>query len=90
MLAEVFIARQLDKFIEENNIIDPEHFGFRKDLSTSHQVYRHVEHVITSLIRKQYTDAVFLDIEKVFDKVWIFGLIYKLIELYHLPLPLLN
>ena len=32
-LNEVFIARQLDIFIEENNLITPEQFGFRKNLS---------------------------------------------------------
>ena len=32
-LDEVFIARQLDAFIEENNKFASEQFGFRKDLS---------------------------------------------------------
>ena len=36
--AEVFIARQPDAFIEENNIITPEQLGFRKNISASHQV----------------------------------------------------
>ena len=75
-LAEVFIARQLDNFIEENNIITPEQFGFRKNLSAPHQVYRLVEHITTNKVKKHFTAAVFLDIEKAFDKVWIFGLIY--------------
>ena len=74
-LAKVFIARKLDKFIEENNIIQPEQFGFRKDLFAPHKVYRLLGHVTTGLTRKQYTAAIFLDIEKAFDKVWIFGLI---------------
>ena len=81
----MFIARQLDKFIEENNAIESEQFSLRKGLSVFHQVYRLVEHVTTSLTRKQYTAAIFLDIEEPFDKVWIFSFIYKLIELYHFP-----
>ena len=53
---------------------------------TYHSARHQVENANTGLNRKQYTATVFLDIEKAFVKVWIFGLI----QLYYLPLLLLN
>ena len=89
-LAEVFIAWQSEVFIEENNIIMPARFDLRNNLSAPppHQAYRLVEHITFEKIKKQLWPAVFLDIEKTFDKV-DFALIYKLIVIYHFP-PLIK
>lgn len=77
-LAEAFIAQHLNDHIDNNQIITPDQFGFRKGPSAPHQVYQLVEH-ITAKINKSPTAAVFLDIEKAFDRVGIYALIYKLI-----------
>ena len=58
-IAEVFIARQLDTFIKENNILTLEQFGFRKDLSAPYQVYRLAEHITTGKIKKHYMASSF-------------------------------
>ena len=88
-LVEVFIARQINAHIEEHNLLMPEQFGFRKNLSAPHQVYRLVEHITTGKVNNQSTAAVFLDIEKAFDKIWINGLIHKLIN-KNFPPPLIK
>lgn len=49
-------------------------------LSAPHQVCRLIEHISTGKISKKITAAVFLDTEKAYDNVWIFGLIFKLIN----------
>ena len=49
--------------------------------------FRIVEHITAGKINKQSISAVFLDIEKAFDKIWINGLIHKLItKNFHPPL----
>ena len=58
-LAEVFIARLLHTFIEENSILTPDQFGFRKNFSALHQVYRLVEHITTGKTKKHYMAAIF-------------------------------
>ncbi|GFT65806.1 putative RNA-directed DNA polymerase from transposon X-element [Trichonephila clavipes] len=60
------------------------HHGFRPRLSTSHQLLRVVEYIKDAIDRNQYTAAVFLDIQKAFDRVWHTGLLYKLIK-YKIP-----
>ena len=65
-------------FFIENNLISKNHSGFRPDnscsnqlLSTAHEIYQFVDDSLD-------VSAVFLDICKVFDKVWHKGLIFKL------------
>jgi hypothetical protein len=42
------------------------------------QLTRLVERITTNFSEKRLTDAVFLDVAKPFDIVWINGLLYKL------------
>ena len=55
-----------------------EQFGFRPGHSTSLQLARLVERIAWNFGEKRLTDAVFLDVSKAFDTVWIDGLLYKL------------
>jgi hypothetical protein len=55
-----------------------EHFGFKPRHSTSLQPARLVERITRNLGEKLLTGAVFLDVAKAFDTVWIDGLLYKL------------
>lgn len=70
-LTEAFIARQLNDHIQTNNIISPIQFGFRAGRSVPHQIYMLVEHITTGKISKKIPAAVFLDIKKAYEKVWI-------------------
>ncbi|GFS97291.1 RNA-directed DNA polymerase from mobile element jockey [Trichonephila clavipes] len=87
-LAEKIISARLNDYLERNNILTPEQHGFRPRLSTSHQLLRVVEYIKDATDRNQYTAAVFLDIQKAFDRVWHTGLLYKLIK-YKIPPPLI-
>ncbi|GFW22014.1 RNA-directed DNA polymerase from mobile element jockey [Trichonephila clavipes] len=73
----------------KNNILIPEQHGFRPDLSTTHQLLRVVETIKSGFKNKKSTGAVFLDIQKAFDRVWREGLIFKLIK-YDFPPPLIK
>ncbi len=78
-LTKKFILIEIDQHIENNNIIIPYQFGFRKSLSAPHQVYRITEHLTQARINNQSTAALFLHIARAFDRVRIDGLIHKLI-----------
>ncbi|KAJ8710242.1 hypothetical protein PYW07_009608 [Mythimna separata] len=56
----------------------PEQFGFRAEHSTTLQLSRVLHLLSSAMIRKEYGVAVFLDMEKAFDRVWHDGLVYKL------------
>ncbi|GFV94023.1 putative RNA-directed DNA polymerase from transposon BS [Trichonephila clavipes] len=62
--------------------------GFRSRLSTSHQLLRVVEFIKEGNNKDECTAAVFLDIQKAFDRVWHTGLLFKLIT-YKIPPPLI-
>ncbi|GFX09102.1 RNA-directed DNA polymerase from mobile element jockey [Trichonephila clavipes] len=87
-LAEKIISARLNDYLENENILVPEQHGFRPRLSTTHQLLRVVEYIKDGIDRHQYTAAVFLDIQKAFDRVWHTGLLFKLI-MYKIPPPLI-
>ncbi|GBN71383.1 putative RNA-directed DNA polymerase from transposon BS [Araneus ventricosus] len=77
-LAETVILHRLEA--ETENKL-PFQFGFRKGLSTTEQLIRMTEHIREGFINRASTAAVFIDIAKAFDRVWIDGLIYKMHKL---------
>ncbi|GFT14981.1 putative RNA-directed DNA polymerase from transposon BS [Trichonephila clavipes] len=79
---------QTNDFLETNKILIPEQHGFRPRLSTTHQLLRVVKYIKEGNNMGQCTAAVFLDIEKAFDRVWHTGLLFKLIN-YNIPTPLI-
>ena len=80
-ITEKIILKRLNVHLSENDVIIPEQFGFRPKHSTTHQLLRVVEYISSGLNNKTPTAAIFLDIQKAFDKVWHCGLAYKLITL---------
>ncbi|GFY19421.1 probable RNA-directed DNA polymerase from transposon X-element [Trichonephila clavipes] len=87
-LAEKIISTRLNDYLENENILVPEQHRFRPRLSTTHQLLRVVEYIKDGIDGNQYTAAVFLDIQKAFDRVWHTGLLFKLIT-YKIPPPLI-
>jgi hypothetical protein len=55
-----------------------EQFGVRPKHSTSLQLVRFIERITRNFGEKRLTGAVFLDVAKAFDTVWIEGPLYKL------------
>ncbi|GBN36961.1 RNA-directed DNA polymerase from mobile element jockey [Araneus ventricosus] len=76
-LTEAIILQRLSTITEEKLI--PFQFGFRKKLSTTDQLLRMTEIIRDNLENGRDTGAVFIDIAKTFDRVWLEGLIYKMI-----------
>ncbi|GFX22207.1 RNA-directed DNA polymerase from mobile element jockey [Trichonephila clavipes] len=57
--------------------------------STLHPLLRLTENISEGFQKKKSTGAVFLDIQKAFDRVWINGLTFKLIT-FKIPHPLIH
>ncbi|GFS67468.1 RNA-directed DNA polymerase from mobile element jockey [Trichonephila clavipes] len=87
-LAEKVILARLNDHLERENILILEQHGFRPRLSTSHQLLRVVEFIKEGNNKDECKAAVFLDIQKAFDRVWHTGLLFKLIT-YKIPPPLI-
>ncbi|GFT48048.1 RNA-directed DNA polymerase from mobile element jockey [Trichonephila clavipes] len=68
-LAEKVIFARLNDHLERENILIPEQHGFRPRLSTSHQLLRVVEFIKEGNNKDECTAAVFLDIQKAFDRM---------------------
>ena len=69
------------KKIFEKQVIPDNQFGFRNSHSTSLQLARLVDLIVSGFNRKRSTVALFLDIQKAFDTTCINRLIYELIQL---------
>ncbi|GFV25690.1 probable RNA-directed DNA polymerase from transposon X-element [Trichonephila clavipes] len=72
-ITEKVIQKRLCQHLNDNDILIPQQHGFRAGLSTSHQLLRVVEYIKTGFRDRKSTGAVFLDIQKAFDRVWHVG-----------------
>ena len=77
---EKIIFNSLFKYLEDNNLLNGNHSGFRPGescvhqlLSITHEIYKAFDANPSLEVR-----GVFLDLSKAFDKVWRDGLMYKL------------
>jgi hypothetical protein len=76
LFEKILLARILHE-VSERGLTRDEQFGFRPRHSTSLQLARLVERT-RNFGENRLTGAVFLDVAKAFDSVWIDGLLYKL------------
>jgi hypothetical protein len=67
--------------VSGRGLLHDEQFGFRPKHSTTLQLARLVQRVSRNFGEKRLTGAVFLDVNKAFDTVWVAGFIYKLTNL---------
>lgn len=75
-LLEKIIKNKLEQ--ETRNRIPPYQFGFRNKCSTIHPLTILTNNIETTRLNGRKTAAIFLDIHKAFDSVWIRGLMFKL------------
>jgi len=77
-LFEKILLVRIIQVVNERGLLRDEQFGFRPKHSTSLHLARLVERITRNFGEKRLTCAVFLDVAKAFDTVWIDGLLYKL------------
>ena len=73
-------------FINKNNIIIPEQFGFREKHSCIHAILRNTEFMQKTIETKNMGLAVFIDLKKAFDTInkFVFKLFDKQTSIYNL------
>ena len=80
-LFERVVLDRLLSWLNSNDILSKYQAGFRKQKQTKDHIFRIIQDVLASFNSGYKTGAVFIDIEKAFDKVWHAGLLYKLNKL---------
>ncbi|UYV63352.1 hypothetical protein LAZ67_2003825 [Cordylochernes scorpioides] len=81
---ERIILKRLQTYIDTRNVLIPQQFGFRENLSTTHQLITVIDFIQTRKSLNEYVGVVLLDLKKAFDMVWHRGLIIKLTS-YNFP-----
>ena len=85
---ESIVAPRLYSWAKSTSLLLPEQSVFRKKRSVNDRLFQLTQIVAQQFARRrtQHVGAIFLDVEKAFDRVWHNGLRYKLLTL-NLPPP---
>ena len=68
---ERLIAEQLVEYLEKNNLLNTDQFGFRKNRSTTGKLLASIDKITEQLAKNQPFDTILLDMSKAFDKISI-------------------
>ena len=68
-ILEKIVHKRLYSFLENECILNPNQFGFRKKHSTIDAVTKFISDITTSLDNKESTIAIYLDLSKAFDTI---------------------
>lgn len=82
---EICINNIINSFMSQNLIVSEKQFGFKYKHSTTNAISLLTSNINWNWNKGLCTGACFIDMEKAFDKVWIPGLIAKLIA-YNFPI----
>lgn len=77
-IIEKVVYNQLSDYLESNNLICPNQFGFRPNRSTNHAVIRLVDDMRINMDNGLHTGVVFMDFRKAFDTIQHACLLEKL------------
>lgn len=84
VLERVLLPRIRQPLLDDH-IIRPEQFAYQPYLSAELQLLRITEFITKNMNYSRYTAAVFLDVEKAYDKVWKDNLMVKLHNNTNIP-----
>ena len=87
-LFEKIINTRIRKYLEENNLYNPQQYGFRQGKSTTH-VINMIHECIKHNSEQGFRTAILSkDVQKAFDTVWHSGLVWKIHHKFNLPMPM--
>jgi len=75
---EKALYNRLIEYLNNNNILNSQQFGFRKNLATEVAIFRLIHEILNALNSKIMVDSIFFDLAKAFDSVNHLLLIQKL------------
>lgn len=68
-IVEKAINIRLVNYLESNNLLSPNQFGFREKMSTTDAIEKVIKHIVENLDSKKKCLAIYLDLTKAFDTV---------------------
>ena len=74
-IMEKMVNNRLVWFLEENNLLSPLQYGFRRNRSTLDPLLRLSNQIQQGFAKQQQTVGVFFDLEKAYDTTWRHGII---------------
>ena len=80
-ILERIICDRITRYLENNNLLNKDQHGFRKGRGTQTALASLYERIAITQKKKYQCNVVCRDIKKAFDKVWINGLKYKILQL---------
>ena len=75
---EKIVYKRLYSFLNQNNLLIPNQYGFRKNNSTDYAILQLCDKITDSLSKKEHVIGVFMDLSKAFDTIDHNILIHKL------------
>ena len=88
-LLERIIHNQLYNYVQLNNILSPNQFGFRKGLSTSLAIFEVLKELYANWNEKVFSGCMFIDFSRAFDSI-NHKILFQKLELYGLDEILLS
>ena len=80
-ILERIINDRFYEYLEENNILNANQFGFRRNLGTELAILKLYEIIAMNQRQRSQCNVVCRDVAKAFDKVWHRGLKFKILRL---------
>ena len=68
-IIEKLLYKRLDEFLNDNNILFHNQYGFRKGKSTEHAVLKLMDYFYDAINKQEFCIAVFIDYQKAFDTI---------------------
>lgn len=68
-ILEKLFAHRLENFMESQNLLNDQQYGFRSNRSTSMAVMELIDKISTKTENKEYTVGLFIDLKKAFDTI---------------------
>ena len=84
ILSKILDKSILDKnleYINENDLLNRDQFGFRENHSTTQQLFKITNTILFNKQKNHHTIITCLDLEKAFDTIYTDGLIHRLYEM---------